>query len=345
MNSAVPEHPVVQMAMVNPHPQFSTDARLDSDDYDFSLREDIVIARPARTAPITPRMTKCLKLSSEDVAHLYNIDPNQLISFAEAPTMLDMLLLLQVCLLKVEKMLNKVQRDTYLESDEFKAILQDQLLIALLSPGIPTYITDVTVWMMIKGSFRDNGKTLHIGLLAQRLLSPKGVLISLEHWAQFAFLQSAFQDFVKITQQKKPTAAHCSLRMHPKQSPNLVGLKCSELEALGTRAGEGQSADNGDNNDEYNINNDNRAVTITGKEYTPQQFWNYVDDYLEYIRTELFAGLPDPATWNRKITWFFNEALQVNLFNYQSGSKIPLHPSGNQLPVWQETLHNSAHWD
>ncbi|KAI9439260.1 hypothetical protein H4582DRAFT_2075924 [Lactarius indigo] len=289
-------------------------------------------------------------------------------SFAEASTILDMLLLLEARLLRVEKLLSKVQRDTYLESDEFKTSLQDRLLVALLSPGIPAYVTDVTSRMMavirdqwklfkiplavledpdycsqleslvsasltacrssikqkIEGSFRDDGKTIHIGLLAQKLFSTKGVLITLEHWARFAFLRSAFRDFVKVTRQKKPTGAHRSLKMRPDHSPNLVGLKRNELEALGARTDEGQSADNGDYDDGNEADDNDGGVAITGKEYTPQQFWNYVDDYLEYIRTDLFAGLPDSATWNHKITWFFNEALQVDLYNYQSGSKIPL---------------------
>ncbi|KAH9008939.1 hypothetical protein EDB83DRAFT_2531441 [Lactarius deliciosus] len=371
-----------------PTPAGSIRRRRDSDDFGYNLREDTVIARPAWTGPITPRTTKRLKISSETLACRYNIDPEPLQSFAESPTVLDMLLVQHARLLKVENSLNKVQRENYLESDEFKSSLQDRLLVALLSPSIPAYVTDVAARMMvvireqwklfkvpmavfedpdyyaqletlvsvlltacrssikqkIEGSFWDDGNTHHIGLLAQRLLSPKGVLISLDHWSRFAFLRSALRDFVKITGQKKPAGARRLLKMRPKHSPDLVGLRRSDLEALGARMSGGQSASD-NNDDEIEADDDNEVIEITKKEYTTQQFWNYVDDYLAYIRTDLFKELSDPAALNRKITWFFSEALQVDLYNYQGGSKIPLRPSGDQLPIWQETLHNSTCWD
>ena len=56
-------------------------------------------------------------------------------------------------------------------------------------------------------------------------------------------------------------------------------------------------------NDGHSGNNDN-GIAITGKRYTPNQFWNYVDDYLNFIHTELFKDYMDPATKRNKITWY-----------------------------------------
>ncbi|KAF8257017.1 hypothetical protein EI94DRAFT_1819380 [Lactarius quietus] len=107
--------------------------------------------------------------------------------------------------------------------------------------------------------------------------------------------------------------------------------------------------DNNDNdgvkNDLEGDNNNNSDTAITGKEYMQQQFWNYVDNYLEYIRTVAFADIQDSTARTCKIVWFFNKALQVDIYNYRGGSKIPLKPSSDQPPMWQQILHRSAHWD
>jgi hypothetical protein len=74
-------------------------------------------------------------------------------------------------------------------------------------------------------------------------------------------------------------------------------------ESLGAPA----SGDGNDNSTEPNLEGDDddssSGTPITGKEYTPLQFWNYVDDYLEYIRTVPFASIQDSAERNRKIAW------------------------------------------
>jgi hypothetical protein len=35
-----------------------------------------------------------------------------------------------------------------------------------------------------------------------------------------------------------------------------------------------------------------------------QQFWNYVDDYLEHVCTVPLVDIPDSITRERKITWY-----------------------------------------
>jgi hypothetical protein len=54
----------------------------DDDEY-YNFEDDIVITRPAGTFPITPGMSKHLKTSSEDIAHHYEVDPQQLVPFVE----------------------------------------------------------------------------------------------------------------------------------------------------------------------------------------------------------------------------------------------------------------------
>ncbi|KAF8268960.1 hypothetical protein EI94DRAFT_1799758 [Lactarius quietus] len=99
--------------------------------------------------PITLGTSKHLKASCEDMANLYDVDPQQLKPFVESPTMLHMLLCLKAHLLRIQSMLMKKEINTLFESPEFKACLslstglQDRLQVALLSPGIPTYVTDV----------------------------------------------------------------------------------------------------------------------------------------------------------------------------------------------------------
>ncbi|KAN0125419.1 hypothetical protein V8E53_015506, partial [Lactarius tabidus] len=203
----------------------------------------------------------------------------------------------------------------------------------------------------IELSFRDNGNALHIGLLSQRLL-PRNVLATMDHWVRFAFL-SAFQDFVNFTWLKKPAGALRPLRKRPNHTCNLVGLKSNELDTLSASMSESlgapASGDGNDNSTEPNLEGDDddssSGTPITGKEYTLLQFWNYVNDYLEYIRTVPFASIQDSAERNCKIAWSFNEALQVDVYNYRDGSKIPLSPSSDIPPMWQQVLHCSAHWE
>lgn len=55
--------------------------RNDEDCYNFE--DDVVITKPAGTVPITPRTSKRLKISSEEIALLYDVDPQRLADFAE----------------------------------------------------------------------------------------------------------------------------------------------------------------------------------------------------------------------------------------------------------------------
>ena len=63
-------------------PICGTRRRRDDEDY-YNFEDDIVITRPAGTVPITPRTSKRLKASSEDIAQLYDVDPQRLAPFAE----------------------------------------------------------------------------------------------------------------------------------------------------------------------------------------------------------------------------------------------------------------------
>ena len=155
------------------------------------------------------------------------------------------------------------------------------------------------------------------------------------------------------------------LRRRPNSTPNLMEPRDNDSETLAT---EGHNEDGDNNNDKTNSDdvradddNDEDEGLITGKTYTQQQYWNYVDDYLEYIRTELFADVTDHSARNAKMTQcilivvshpfqfanhtlrLFNEALQIDMFNYRGGGKRPPQPSGPLL-TWQQALHRSSCW-
>jgi hypothetical protein len=148
------------------------------------------------------------------------------------------------------------------------------------------------------------------------------------------------------------------LRKCPDRALNLVGLKSSELDRLGAL----EASDDNNSGSEDEDDCDDRTA-ITRKEYTLQQFWNYIDDYLEHVRTVPLVDIPDSTTREREITWydlifqfyikwrsshhvgrFFHEALQVDIYNYRGGSNIPKGPSNCQPPVWQETIQHTAFW-
>lgn len=57
----------------------------------------------------------------------------------------------------------------------------------------------------------------------------------------------------------------------------------------------------GDDNNLNDSAESNPVTAITKKDYTPLQFWNYVDDYLETVETVFFADIPDPVDRGRKI--------------------------------------------
>ena len=156
------------------------------------------------------------------------------------------------------------------------------------------------------------------------------------------------------------------LRRRPNSTPNLTEPRDDDSETLAT---DGHNNEDGDNDndrtdlDDDGANEDNKdnEGPITGKTYTPQQYWNYVDDYLEFIRTELFADITDCSVRNAKMTQYvlavlliasqfvnhtlrlFNEALQIDMFNYRGGGKRPPPPTG-QLLTWQQVLHRSSCW-
>ncbi|KAH9165168.1 hypothetical protein EDB89DRAFT_2077155 [Lactarius sanguifluus] len=286
-----------------------------------------------------------------------------------------MLLRLMARLLKLEKLFAKNEFEVLLKSPEFRNGLSDRLAVALLSPGIPAYVTDVAAQMTrviekqwkifkvpkeifedpdyrsrlettvsellttcrssfkqkIEASFKDNGDAIHISILVTRLF-PKGVYGTTANWVRVAFLRSALHDFVRFTGLKKPAGALCQLREHDPTDDHLA------VTGLGD-----DTPDTPTGIDNYNVDKDvEDDGPITGKQYTQQQFWNYVDDYLEYIRTDLFKDIPDRPMRNSKIMQLFNEGLQIDMFNYQEGRKPPA-PSG-ELPRWQETLQRSTCW-
>ncbi|KAF8266579.1 hypothetical protein EI94DRAFT_1802961 [Lactarius quietus] len=333
-------------------PLCGTRRRRGSDDF-YNFDEDVVIARPAGMIPITPGTSKHLKASCEDTANIYDVDPQQLRPFVESPTMLHMLLRLEAHLLNVQNMLAKKEIDTLFESPDFKTGLQDRLQVALLSPGIPAYVTDIAPRMMViikqqwklfkvpMELFEDPDSHSQLETMVSETLTSTRSSIKQK--------RSAFRDFIKVTRLKKPAGALIPLCKCPKNTRNLVGLKSNELDALSasmsvSEGASGDEDDDGIENDLEGGSDNDTNIAITGKEYTPLQFWNYVDDYLEYIHTVLFAGIQDPAARDRKIAWFFNEALQVDIYNYRDGSKIPLKPSSDQPPMWQQILHRSTHW-
>jgi hypothetical protein len=86
-----------------------------------------------------------------------------------------------------------------------------------------------------------------------------------------------------------------------------VGLRSDELDALSPAMDEDQSAPvAGDNNSNHgeNVNNGDDSIAITGKEYTPLQFWNYIDDYLEYVHSVPYKDIRDSAARKHKIDWY-----------------------------------------
>ncbi|KAH9032840.1 hypothetical protein EDB84DRAFT_1561854 [Lactarius hengduanensis] len=368
-----------------PTPNRGVRRQRDSDDFENNMDSDF-ITRPSG-APFTPGTTKRLKTTSDEIARQYDVDPTQLREFANSQSLPEMVLRFAGCILKLEKQFSKNEFDTLLKSQEFRTGLSDRLLVSLLSPGIPAYVTDVTPRMMrvirdqrrifkvpkeiledpdyssrlettvsellttcrsnikqkIEASFRDNGDAIHISVLAVRLF-PKGIQSTTAHWTRIAFLRSAFRDFVRFNGLKKPVGALCELR---KCNPtdNLTGVAGPGDDTSDTPAqadDDGRNVDNSDWNNENSEDDPDPSGPITKKQYTHQQFWNYVDDYLEFIWMDLFHDITDRTERNSNIIHLFNNRLQTDIFNYREGRKPP--PSGNQLPAWQETLHCSTCW-
>jgi hypothetical protein len=82
-NTSAPGQRQLAYGSVTPTPSRGVRRRRDSNDLDYNLDDDLVITRPAGTAPITPGTTKRLKASCEDTARLFDVDADQLRSFAE----------------------------------------------------------------------------------------------------------------------------------------------------------------------------------------------------------------------------------------------------------------------
>ncbi|KAI9434380.1 hypothetical protein H4582DRAFT_2081112 [Lactarius indigo] len=357
MTFAVPGHLFISaFGITTPTPNRGVCHHRDSDDFDYHLDGDVV--RSSGIAPFTPGTTKRLKTSCDDIAHQYDVDPALLRELAGSQNLPEMILCLAAHLLKLEKLFIKNEFDVLLKSQEFRNGLSDRLLVSLLSPGIPAYVTDVTPRMLrvikeqwrifkvpkeifedpdycsrlettvsdlltacwsgikqkIEASFRDNGNTVHISIL----------------------MRSALRDFVRFSGLKKPAGALCELHER-NPTDNFTGVAGPRDDASDTPTGDnGHNADNYNRNNEDSEDNPDPMTPITRKQYTHQQFWNYIDDYLEYIRTELFADITDRSVRSSRIMQLFNEGLQTDMFNYKEGRKPP--PSG-ELPAWQETLH------
>lgn len=78
------EYSELASGSMTPTPSRGVHRRRDSNDLGFNLKDDnIIIARPAGTIPITPATKKRLKASCEDTARAFDIDPNQLATFVE----------------------------------------------------------------------------------------------------------------------------------------------------------------------------------------------------------------------------------------------------------------------
>ncbi|KAH9167443.1 hypothetical protein EDB89DRAFT_1909961, partial [Lactarius sanguifluus] len=140
----MPEHlrlPVV-WAMT---PQFPTISSFLWDSDDYNINSDII--RSSSNALFTPGTTKRLKTSCDDIAHQFEVDPAQLRDLANSRDVPDMLLRLMARLLKLEKLFAKNEFEVLLKSPEFRNGLSDRLAVALLSPGIPAYVTDVAARM------------------------------------------------------------------------------------------------------------------------------------------------------------------------------------------------------
>lgn len=165
---------------MSPTPSGGRRRHRDSNEFDLNLEDDIVITRPAGTIPITPATRKRLKVSCKDAARLFDVDPHQLVMFAEvcyisnylkssfnvqSSTVVHMLIHVEAHLLKIENMFKKEKFEVLFKSTDFRVCfslivqpfltnilqsgLQDRLMVALLSPGIPAYVTDVTTRMLV----------------------------------------------------------------------------------------------------------------------------------------------------------------------------------------------------
>ncbi|KAH8994570.1 hypothetical protein EDB92DRAFT_1975553 [Lactarius akahatsu] len=307
-DTPVPDHQQFSFGTTTPTPTRGVHHYRDSDD--FNIDSDII--RSSGNALFTPGTTKHLKTSCDDIAREFDVDPAQLRAFANSRSLPDMLLRLMAHLLKLEQLFTKNEFDVLIKSPEFRSGLSDKLVVALLSPGIPAYVTDVAAQMTrviehqwkifkvpkeifedpdyrsrlettvsellttcqssfkqkIEASFKDNGDAVHISILVMRLF-PKGVYGTAANWMRVAFLRSTFRDFVRFTGLKKPAGALCPLR-EPDLTDDLAvtGLGDDTLDTPTSN---------------YNMNNgdvEDHSSPITGKTYTQQQFWNYVDDYL-----------------------------------------------------------------
>ncbi|KAF8259983.1 hypothetical protein EI94DRAFT_1706654 [Lactarius quietus] len=159
----------------------------------------------------------------------------------------------------------------------------------------------------------------------------------MEHWAQIAFL-SALRDFIKFTGLKKPAVALIPLRQHPSANFNADDPNSRAMTSTPACGDENADSFSECGNDGH-PDDDDDSTAITGKDYTQLQFWNYVDNYLNLIHTNLFQDVADP------VTRFFKEALQIDIFNYKGSTKIPPPPSKDlgPLPAWQEALRRRAH--
>ncbi|KAI9437942.1 hypothetical protein H4582DRAFT_2076529 [Lactarius indigo] len=145
-NNTAPDFRQSTFGTTTPTPNRGVHHHRDSTDFDYYLDGDIV--RSSGITPFTPGTTKRLKTSCDDITHQYNVDPALLRELAGSQNLPEMILCLAACLLKLEKLFIKNEFDVLLKSQEFRNGLLDQLLVSLLFPGIPTYITDVTPWML-----------------------------------------------------------------------------------------------------------------------------------------------------------------------------------------------------
>jgi hypothetical protein len=140
---------------MTPTPSGGIFRRQDSNDLDdLNLEDNIILARPAGTIPITPATRKHLKVSCKDAACLFNVNAHQLIMFVEvsyisnylksfinvqASTVVHMLIHVEAHLLKIENMFRKEKFDALFKSADFRvcfSFIAPHFLTNILQSGL-----------------------------------------------------------------------------------------------------------------------------------------------------------------------------------------------------------------
>jgi hypothetical protein len=125
------------------------------------------------------------------------------------------------------------------------------------------------------------------------------------------------RDFVKFAGLKKPAAARIPLRQRPSALETPSSRATTNNTSTPTRGNRNANtgtptrgnrnadscSDHGDDG-HYDDNDNDSNTPITGKEYSQHQFWNYVDDYMDFIQTTLFKDTTDAVAHRGKVLWY-----------------------------------------